>query len=537
VDRLVNFVTDEIPTGSPQILSISPPTGSPAGGYVVTILGRSIFAPVRVFFGSQEAVVSSFTEETVSQPAEIKVVVPRVELGVSAQFQEVSVTVVSRAGTTNEASGSTGAPDNNPATDDAFRYELEIMTPFPQAVAPPSGPNEGNTRISIFGEGFQSPLAAYFGSGNTRVDLEVVSVSFSQIIAITPPASGLGSEFANNSVSLTVHNIASNKTGTLSSAFRYGPEMQIISVSPSSGTALGGTRVTIHGFGFDDPVAVTLAGVPAQVIRVSGTEIIAIASAPRIANCSMEGGGSGPVIVTNIEDGQSVDGPDFTYILDTPVITFVSPLPATEGAGISVTVLNPGTGSATFKIGDRTVFPTPAGATSPLGTTTFTMTVPTGLEFDTEDCTTAGGAAGTVNAPTNFDLVFRNVITGCDAELEGGITINPSDTTCNAGPVGTVAPSTIVFPDTTVGVTSAPIPFTIGNIGSADLVILGITSSDPQFAVGLPSQNPVPPSGSATVNVTFTPTAAAAATGTITILTNDPNNPELVVDVSGTGTP
>jgi hypothetical protein len=51
----------------------------------------------------------------------------------------------------------------------------------------------------------------------------------------------------------------------------------------------------------------------------------------------------------------------------------------------------------------------------------------------------------------------------------------------------------------------------------------------------LPSQNPVPPSGSATVNVTFTPTAAAAATATITILTNDPNNPELVVDVSGTG--
>jgi hypothetical protein len=537
VDREVRFATSETPSGTPVISSITPPFGTPAGGYIVSIRGRSFFEPLRVFFGSKEAVIASFTPETPSQMAEIRVVVPPIDLGVSTQFQEVAVTVIAFAGTTDERSGSTPLPDNNATTNEGFRYELALLTPTIYAVSPPSGPNEGNTRITILGEAFQSPLMAYFGSANTRVDLEIVSVSYGQIIAITPPAVGLGSGSLNNSVSLTVHNLASNKTATLSNAFRYGPEMQIISISPTEGSALGGTRVTINGFGFDDPVAVTLAGVPAQVIRVSGTEIVVIASSPRIENCSVQGGGSGEVTVTNIEDGQSADGPDFTYIFDKPKITFVSPIPVAEGGQLAVTVNNPGTGNASFRIGNRTVFPATL-PTSPTGAFQYTMSVPTGLEFDTAECTTGGGTPGVANAPTEFDLSFQNLVTGCSADFEGGITVTPLDQTCVTAPSAVATPSAILFPDTAVGNSSAPVLVTVTNTGSVPITVSAPTSSNPVFTVGpLTGANPVPAGQSITFTVTFTPTALSppAAQGNITIPIAGIQGGSLTVAVSGNG--
>lgn len=513
VDRQVNFLTDEIPTGSPVINSITPNSGSPAGGYTVSIIGRNFFEPVRVFFGTKEAVVASYRAETPAVPAEIKAVVPSIDLPLSTPSLPVNVTVVARAGSANEVSGSlTGG----------FQYLLEVQTPEIYAVLPSSGPNEGNTRITITGAGFQSPLVAYFGSGNTRVDLELVSVSYNQIIAMTPPASGLGSTFQNSSVPLTIHNIASNKTATLTNAFRYGPEMQITAVQPLFASALGGTRVTISGFGFDDPVSVILAGVPAQVLSVSGTQIVVMATAPLIRDCRPEGGGAGPVVVTKIEEpapGNTVESDfDFTYLFNEPVITLVNPSPVLEGGALSVTVLDPGLGNVLFRFDETTVFPTPASATNASGETVFTLTIPTGLEFDTEACTTGGGTVGEANVATEFELLFRNVITGCESPLDGGVLVTPLDTTCVTAPSATVAPTAIAFPNTVAGVTSAPVQVTITNTGSVPVTVSAPTVSNPVFGLSaLTGTNPMPAGGQITFNVTFTPAAAGAQQGTITI--------------------
>ncbi|MFN2442023.1 MAG: IPT/TIG domain-containing protein, partial [Thermoanaerobaculia bacterium] len=258
---------------APAITAISPSKGKPSGGDLVIISGRNFTSPVRVLFGDQPASVVSQTAN------EIRVVSPAITLGLEEQARDVTITVITQAGSAGEQQA-TGGP---------FRYELQILTPLIYHVSPSSGPNEGNTRVTIFGEGFQAPVKVFFGTGGAagasltdQVEASVQQVSFGQIIVLTPPALGLGAELANQQVAVRVLNVNSNKDAVQTQAFRYGPLMRITAVSPTQGLATTSTRVTIDGWGFDDPVAVSLGGVAAQVISVTGTKIIVQTGLPVI---------------------------------------------------------------------------------------------------------------------------------------------------------------------------------------------------------------------------------------------------------------
>ena len=451
----------------PTLSSVTPASGPPAGGQVVTIAGTNLKSPVRVFFGDKEATVVSATE------TQIKAITPAVSLGASSQSLVVDVRVITQSGSSNEG-GATLA--------NAYRYELEILTPSVTTLSPTTGPNEGNTRITIFGEGFQSPVKVFFGSGATEVEVEVTSVTFSQIQAITPPAAGLGSAFINSSVSIRVLNLASNKQVTYANAFRYGPEIQITGFQPTSGSHLGGDRVTIFGFGFDDPVSVSIGDVAAQVIRVSGTEIIAITSG--LLTCGA--GASGPIQVTNLEQGTGdntaeSDG-DFTYLVTTKILG-LSPLPLVEGGAASITVSDPGIGNVKFTVGGKTVFPAPASATNPFGVTTFTIVVPTGLEFTQESCLTGGGVTGLRDSVTDFDVEFENILTGCSTAIS--VPVTPLDTTCVTPPTIAVAPTLGAFGIVNEGV-AAPLVFSVTNTGGIPISGLNVGGLVPPFSLTVP---------------------------------------------------
>lgn len=453
----INFKVDGGGGGvGPTISAVTPSSGPPSGNQVVTIDGTNLKGPVRVFFGTKEATVVSATE------TQIKVVTPSVNLGASQQSLSVDVRVLTQAGTPAEA-GATLA--------NGYRYQLEILTPSVTTLSPTTGPNEGNTRITIFGEGFQSPVKVFFGAGATEVEVEVVSVSFSQIQAITPPASGLGAAFINTSVSMRILNVASNKQVTYNNAFRYGPKIEITGFQPASGSHLGGDRITIFGFGFDDPVSVSIGGIPAQVIRVSGTEVIAQTSG--LLSCGS--GGSGPVVVTNLEQSGSANNTatstaNFTYVVTTKILG-VAPLPLLEGGAATVTIDDPGIGNVKFTVGGKTVFPTPASATDPFGVTNFTFVVPTGLEFDQEACLTGGGIEGERNSITDFDVEFENILTGCAVDIS--IPIAPLDTTCVTPPSIAVSPTSGAFGTVNEGAT-ADIVFTVTNTGGIPVSGLAI---------------------------------------------------------------
>jgi len=473
----------------PQVSAVVPASGPPSGNQVVTIFGSNFKTPVRVFFGSKEATIVSVTD------TQIKAITPPTNLAAADEFLEVDVRVISEAGSANEASGSLVK---------GYRYELEILTPNIIHVSPASGPNEGNTRITIFGSGFQSPAKVFFGAGNSQVELDVVSVTFGQIQAITPPASGLGSDFQNNSVDIRVLNLASNKEATLSSAFRYGPKIEITGVSPAVGSHLGGQRVTIFGFGFDDPVQVTLADVPAQVIRVSGTEVVVLSGA--LLECGSGGGGTaGEVKVTNLEQpsgtGTASLGNGYAYQVTTKILS-VSPLPLVEGAAGSIVVDDPGSGSVKFTIGGKTVFPSPAAAPQPGEPTTFTFTVPTGLQYDEDACTTGGGVTGTIKVVTDFDIEFENILNGCGATIS--IPIAPASPSCATDPTISVSPSG-AFGTRAEG-TFFDIQFTVTNIGGVQVSGLSLGPLTAPFSLQSPlTANTLAPLGTAQFTIRFSP--------------------------------
>jgi hypothetical protein len=442
---------------SPTISSVSPATSKPAGGQVITITGTNFVAPVRVLFGTKEATIVSVS------PTQIKVIAPSINLGATQQFQNVNITVITQAGSASEQSTTFTTP---------FRYEIEILTPVIYAVSPSSGPKEGNTRITIIGEGFQAPVKVYFctagsagGNLTNQVELDVQQVTFGQIIAMTPPASGLGFDLGDGEsnstgqVVLRVQNVNSNTDTVQAAAFRYGPNMRITAVGPGFGPAEGGTLVTIDGWGFDDPVAVSIGGVAATPIKVSGTQIVARTGAALIRGCSAGTGGG--VTVVNIEDASHAESDiSFVYIVTKPSVVSISPL--TEGQLGLITINNPGAGIPEVKIGDAFAIVT-ATTDNGDGTVTYSFIVPPGLPYQTRTCS-AGGEAPIATA---FPILFTNTTTGCAT--------NPLNVTVNPPAAGDLSVNPNPLTMTTTTGTPVNGVFNIVNLGNGPLNVTSVT--------------------------------------------------------------
>ncbi|UCH85171.1 MAG: choice-of-anchor D domain-containing protein, partial [Candidatus Latescibacterota bacterium] len=74
----------------------------------------------------------------------------------------------------------------------------------------------------------------------------------------------------------------------------------------------------------------------------------------------------------------------------------------------------------------------------------------------------------------------------------------------------------------------------VHNVGTDDLVVGDITSSNPDFSAD-PVSFTVPYGGHRTVFLTFAPTVVGAVADTLTILSNDPDEPEVAIAVVGEG--
>src|SRR6266550_2051363 len=266
-------VTPQPPDISASITGISPNFGRPQGGEVVTISGKNFRTPLRVLFDfgagttPKEATIISSTGTTV------QVLTPSVDLG-TGQQKTATIKVINEAGTANEVV----------LTGPTFTYQATVLTPKITILTPSSGPIDGGTRVTIFGEGFQAPVLVQFtvSGGAAFQDVQVLNVTFNQIVIITPAASTVnlnGSGTLTGPIDVRVTNIASATQVTLANAFRYTPKMVITAISPTVGTALGGTQVRIDGSGFNDPITVDIGAVRARVISVSGSEVVVVTGA------------------------------------------------------------------------------------------------------------------------------------------------------------------------------------------------------------------------------------------------------------------
>jgi hypothetical protein len=414
------------------VSSVSPNLGDSAGGQQVTVLGGGFGQPVRVTFGGAAATVKSVS------PTQIVVVTPSAAAAgapiVVGQTASVSVMVTNHVNQVNQQSDS---------IDKGFTYAVGGGgggQPSVFAVSPASGTNEGGTRVTITGTGFQSPLQVFFGTGSSAstfngVEATVVSVTPTQIVAITPAAHGFGQNLTNQLVDVLIKETSSGFSGIGSQQFKYGSKVTITSMSTGSGSYLGGTRLTIFGSGFEGPAAVSFTftnpnvSVAQTVLAVSGTEIQIITSpAPLPTTCPKNGLiSSSSVSEVNINTGDGATAPiGFNFELPTPTITNLTP---PHGMANDIIMIN---GQNFNPLSMSVTFGAASGGTSAQITsgssTVLNVRVPTQpASFFT---TTACGSGGTIPVSTPITINVTDNSTGCTSSFTNGFLMDPTLPMC-----------------------------------------------------------------------------------------------------------
>src|ERR1051326_2184002 len=177
--------------------------GLPTGGQQLVITGTNFRAPVKVIFdpGNGQAPKEGFVSSITS--TQINVVTPAFDI-ITGQQLPVTITVIDEAGTTNEQSVSKPA---------AFTYQLAVLTPVIRGVSPTSGPIDGGTRVSIFGDAFQAPVQVFFGAA----EAQVIKVTFNEIDVMSPTARDTAPNASGpvtGPVDIRVLNVGSGKSVT-----------------------------------------------------------------------------------------------------------------------------------------------------------------------------------------------------------------------------------------------------------------------------------------------------------------------------------
>jgi hypothetical protein len=322
-----------------------------------------------------------------------------------------------------------------------------VAQPQVFSVTPASGPNEGGTQVTINGEGFQAPVQVFFGDGTsagnfTGIEASVQSVTSNRIVVISPAATGFGQDNQNETVDILVKNLNSGFATVAPLAFQYGTNVIITAAGPGSGPYTGGTIVTIHGQGFDEPVAVSLGGVGQPVLSVTGTQIVFRTVGVNVSSCPPNGEVTVTGLsVTNIESGDTADSNlGFTFLVPTPLITSVSPTSGPQGGGTAVTISGQGfEAPVRVRFVKEQSFTATVNSTSATSIGATTPAVPNSV-LDTEPCDdNADGTAGERYVRTAFDVQVENLGTGCTDTFEGAFTYIPSDQSCR-GDVGEPPP-------------------------------------------------------------------------------------------------
>ena len=247
-------------------------------------------------------------------------------------------------------------------------------TPAPTvtSISPNSGTINGGTAVSITGTGFLAGATVSLG-GTAATGVTVVN---STSITATTPAHAAGT------VSVVVTN-SDTQSGTLTQGFTYttvsNPPPTLTGVSPASGTAAGGTSVTITGTGFLAGATVSLGGTPATgVTVVSSTTITATTPA--------HAAGAVDVVVSNAEQHAGTLPNGYTYTA------------ITTGLGLGVPSGN--SSSATIVAGQTATYTLSIGGAGLSGTATLSCTgSPTGA-----NCSVPASEPFSSTVPATFNL-------------------------------------------------------------------------------------------------------------------------------------
>lgn len=180
-------------------------------------------------------------------------------------------------------------------------------------------------------------------------------------------------------------------------------------------------------------------------------------------------------------------------------------------------------GTAALTISSITTTGTHAADYDIAGSTTCGASVAAGSNCQI-DMTLTPSATG---ARTGFLTISDNAsVTSHDLALSGTGVAAPA--------VSLNPPLMLTFPDTLVGTTSAALPITVTNTGTATLNIASVTKTGAAYAVSGCSGAAVTTGNNCVINVTFAPTTSGSITGSVTITDDAPGSPRTVA-LTGNG--
>ena len=299
-------------TTAPSGLSISPTSGSAAGGTTVTITGLAFWGTTGVTIGGRP--VTSFTVNSGS-----------------------SITAVTPSGTVGTASVVVTNGSGSNAANSIYTYTTP-PAPTITSVSPASGPAAGGNSVTITGTNLTSATSVTIDGATA-----VVTANTATSITATAPSGSAG-------VAKNVAVTTAGGTVTSTGVYTYIDAPTIASVSPSSGPIAGGTSVTITGTNLTGATAVSFGGTTATTFTVnSATSITATAPA--------HAAGASAVAVTTV-GGTATSAGAFSYLASTATLQTLS--------------LSSGTLSPTFASGTTSYTASVSNATS---TITVTPTV------------------------------------------------------------------------------------------------------------------------------------------------------------------
>ncbi len=218
--------TDDQGAAGTQILAISPKSGPVGGGNTVAVVATGLVSAsdTTLLIGDKSAKILS----VVPKDHVVMALVPKA-FGSGA----VDVTLLTSKGSHTVAGGYT------------YSEVLSIAK-----TTPASGPPDGNTKITITGNGFAKGTASV--KIGALMASTVVVVSDTEIQAITPPGSP-------GYVDVAVSN--GQTSAVLKGGFAYtSKDLKIYVPYPATGAQAGGTYVHVHGTGFVPNLEVRFGG-------------------------------------------------------------------------------------------------------------------------------------------------------------------------------------------------------------------------------------------------------------------------------------
>lgn len=517
------------------VASLTPNTGSPNGGTVVTITGGGFPtnpALLRVEFGGSPGTIVGTPTTSVFQ-----VSTPRRTLTFPEIPETVDVVVTDLGSATQRCYRVGGA----------YIYTAQALDPSLYSVSPRTGPNDQSTRATIFGANFQFPMQVFMtgaACGAQRVEAAVISVNPTQIVFNTPVAVGGNSCLSGQLVDIVILNPATGKTASCAQCFKYYTCPLAANASPSVGSTTQATSVVITGNNFAEPVIANFrlasASTPLaslQVTSVSNTSIIV--TMPPLQQLT-----GGALTCLNTDGFIDLTFPGltcvptplnvpFTYRSDRPTVTNASPSNLNQdgsafggplGTPQTITVAG-GNFSAPMTVTllkDGLPVPnTPVNNANVSNPTSLSFSAPAvpDSSLNQQNCLSGPSITGLKFVPTSFGIRVTNTLTGCSADLPNVLVYNPTDTTCRAGltisplslPNGTVA---VAYSQTFTAAGGAGAPFTWGVAAGtlpAGLLLnpgTGVLSGTPTAA------------GTSTFTIQVTDAAAFSTTRVYTLLVN-----------------